>query len=114
MLRSYSTQVFAYGGVDVAFTYIVTNAHNNVLYIGSAGNLAKRLYMHKQGLIEGFSKRYNTTKLVHFEEFDSIEDARKRETQLKKTLRTKKIALISANNPNWAELTIETKTNQGH
>lgn len=99
-------------GDGMAFTYILTNMHNNVLYIGSTKNLAKRHYMHKQSLIEGFSKRYKTTKLVYFETFDSMEDARKRETQLKKTLRKRKIALINANNPDWRELPCESETSK--
>ena len=97
----------------MAYTYILTNAHGNVLYVGATENLAKRLYMHKQELIEGFTKRYQTKKLVYFEKFDSMEAARKREIQLKKTLRARKIALINASNPDWRELTCEKEFGQG-
>ena len=88
----------------MAYIYILTNTHNTVLYIGSTSDLVKRLYMHKRGLIKGFTQRYNVTKLVHFEKFESIELARQREIQLKKTLRARKIALINTSNPEWREL----------
>jgi len=74
----------------MAYIYILTNAHNTVLYVGCTSNLAKRMYMHKRGLIKGFTQRYQTTKLVHFERFESIELARKREIQLKKLYGPKK------------------------
>jgi putative endonuclease len=88
----------------MAFVYILTNRHNNVLYIGSTTNLKKRIYMHKNGFINGFSKRHNVHKLVYFEVLPSIESARKRDTGLKKTLRRRKVALINSSNPDWSEL----------
>ncbi len=89
----------------MAFVYILTSQHNKVLYVGSTTNLKKRVYMHKKGFINGFSKRYNAHKLVYFEVLPSIESARERENGLKKTLRRRKIALIDASNPGWIELT---------
>lgn len=65
------------------YIYILTNKTNNVLYIGVTNNLARRIFEHKNKLIEGFSKKYNLTKLVYFEQTDNIESAIKREKQLK-------------------------------
>ena len=98
----------------MSYVYILTNTNNTVLYVGSTSDLVKRLYMHKQGLIKGFTQRYQVTKLVHFEKFDSMEPARKRETQLKKTLRARKIALINTANPQWLEVTCQSAVAQGH
>lgn len=55
--------------------YILTNKHNNSLYIGITNNLRRRIVEHKLGIIEGFSKKYNLTKLVYFEQFELVENA---------------------------------------
>jgi putative endonuclease len=87
------------------YAYILTNKYNTVLYIGVTSNLTDRLIKHKAGFYDNaFSKRYHLTKLVYFEEFDSIVDAIKREKQLKSGSRQKKMDLINHYNPEWKDL----------
>ncbi len=86
------------------YVYILTNVHNKVLYTGVTSDLVKRVYEHKNKLVDGFTKKYNVHKLVHFEVFDDIVSAITREKQIKGWLRSKKIALIEANNPEWKDL----------
>ncbi len=86
------------------YVYILTNKSNKVLYIGVTNNLEKRIYEHKNKMIDGFSKKYNLTKLIYFEEFTRIEDAIRNEKKLKGWLRQKKIDLIESTNPNWINL----------
>ncbi len=69
--------------------------------------MAKRLHEHKNKLIKGFSYIYNTTKLVYFEQTESIQDAIKREKQLKNWHRTWKINLIKQNNPTFKDLSLD-------
>ena len=86
------------------FVYILTNKKNGTLYIGVTNNLERRIWEHKNELHEGFTKKYKLKKLIYYEQFISIADAIKREKQLKGWLRSKKIELIEANNPNWDDL----------
>ena len=86
------------------YTYILTTKNNKMLYIGVTNDLQRRLYEHKNKMLDGFSKRYNIDKLVHYEEFRNVEDAIAREKQLKGWTRLKKDNLITANNPDWREL----------
>ena len=86
------------------YVYILTNKANNVLYIGMTNDIQRRMTEHKSEMIDGFSKRYHTHKLVYFEKYrDSIE-AISREKQLKGYKRDKKIALINQLNPEWNDL----------
>jgi len=89
------------------FTYILTNLNHSTLYIGVTSNLSKRIYEHKNKLTEGFSKEYNTNKLVYFEVFTDIEEAIKREKKLKKWNRDWKEKLINKSNPEWKDLYTE-------
>ena len=89
-----------------AYVYILTNSSNTVLYIGVTNNIARRMYEHKNGLIEGFSKRYKLHKLVYCETFPRITDAIRREKQLKPWRRTWKEELINSVNPQWKDLEI--------
>ena len=89
-----------------AFVYILTNRTNDVLYIGVTNNLTRRLYEHKNHLIEGFSKRYNLNKLVFIETSNSMIDAIRREKQLKSWRRSWKRDLITQQNPRWKDLSI--------
>ena len=82
-----------------SYVYIMTNPSNTVLYIGVTNNLTRRVFEHKEKVVDGFTKKYNVTKLVYFEVFEDITEAIKREKQLKAGSRAKKIALIEANNP---------------
>lgn len=75
-----------------------------VLYIGVTNNLKRRVYEHKNNLIPGFTKKYQLHKLLYYETFDSIEEAIKREKQLKNWHRAWKLKLIKANNPTFKDL----------
>jgi len=88
------------------YIYIMTNK-SRTLYIGVTSNLKKRVYEHKHKLIEGFTKRYNITYLVYYEETLHSFSALNREKQLKGWLRQKKINLIENNNPEWKDLSEE-------
>ncbi len=87
-----------------SYIYFLTNKTNKVLYIGVTSNLVKRIYEHKQKFVEGFSKKYNLTKLVYFEQADTITVAIEREKQLKGWLRSKKDSLVNTKNPEWRDL----------
>ena len=76
------------------YVYILTNKTNSVIYIGITNNLLRRLYEHKNKLLEGFTKKYNVNKLVYFEQTSDINEAIKREKILKKWNREWKIELI--------------------
>ncbi|MEW6067652.1 MAG: GIY-YIG nuclease family protein [Nitrospirota bacterium] len=86
------------------YVYILTNKSNKVLYIGVTNNLERRIYEHKNKLIDGFTNKYNLSKLIYFEETDDIESAIKREKQLKNWHREWKIKLITEFNPDWRDL----------
>ena len=87
--------------------YIISSQYNNVLYIGVTSNLVQRIYQHKEKLIEGFSAKYNLTKLVYFERFDDMENAILREKELKRWRREWKNELINKVNPSWRDLYLE-------
>lgn len=89
------------------FTYILSNKLNNVLYIGVTNDLQRRVYEHKNKLVEGFTEKYNVDKLVYYEATESIETAILREKQLKKWRREKKITLIEHINPKWLDLSVD-------
>lgn len=86
------------------FIYIITNYSNSTLYIGVTSNLVKRIWEHKNHVVDGFSKRYKLEKLVYFEQCDSIETAILREKFLKGKARQYKISLIAKENPTWKDL----------
>jgi len=86
------------------YVYIITNKYNSVYYIGVTNNLERRIYEHKNKLIDGFSKKYNLTKLIYFEDYNDIDSAIRREKQLKNWHRDWKINLIKSSNPNLKEL----------
>ena len=86
------------------YVYIMTNLKNSVLYIGITNDLRRRVYEHKNGIFEGFTKKYRVHKLVYVESCHDIKDAIRREKQLKGWIREKKIALIESVNPEWKEI----------
>lgn len=86
------------------YVYILSNKTDSTIYVGVTNDLIRRIYEHKNKLIDGFTKRYNVDKLVYFEVFDSIEEAIKREKQLKAGSRQKKNDLINQNNLHWDDL----------
>jgi putative endonuclease len=86
------------------YVYIMTNKNNTVLYTGVTNDLRKRIYEHKEKLVEGFTKRYIITKLIYFETCDDIQSAISRERQIKDGSRQKKIDLINSVNNEWLDL----------
>jgi len=86
------------------YVYIVTNKHDSVLYIGVTSNLEGRIFEHRERLTEGFTKRYQATKLIYYEDYPDPLSAIAREKQLKGWRREKKIALIEKQNPRWIDL----------
>ncbi len=89
------------------YVYILSSNNNNVLYVGVTSNLIKRIYEHKNKVIEGFTKKYNVNKLVYYEVYADPVNAIKREKQLKAGSRKKKVDLIKNLNPNWDDLYLE-------
>lgn len=85
------------------YVYIMTN-RSKTLYTGVTNDPLGRVYEHKNKLIKGFTKKYNITKLVYFEETEDVGIAIAREKQIKGWLRSKKIALIESVNPRWKDL----------
>ena len=77
---------------------------SRTLYTGVTNNLRRRVFEHKHHSVDGFTKKYNITKLVYYEETNDIREAIAREKQIKGWLRKKKIALIEAMNPKWEDL----------
>ena len=86
------------------YVYILFSKKNGTLYIGVTSDLIKRIYTHKNKLVEGFTEKYNVDKLAYYEVFDNIELAIKREKQLKKYYRKQKLELIETFNPEWNDL----------
>jgi len=86
------------------YLYILSNKYNGTLYIGVTNDLERRMFEHKGKLIDGFTKKYNLNRLIYFETFQYINDAIKREKNMKKWKRQWKINLIEEENPNWRDL----------
>ena len=86
------------------YVYLLTNKSNSVIYCGVTNDLVRRVYEHKNKLVEGFTKKYNVNKLVYYEIFKNIEGAILREKQIKGWVREKKNALVLSMNPNWNDL----------
>ena len=86
------------------YVYILVNKRNGTLYIGVTNDLIKRVYEHKNNLIDGFTKKYNVHLLVYYEQHVDIESAITREKQLKKWNRKWKLELIEKENPQWRDL----------
>ena len=89
------------------YVYIMTNKYNNVVYTGVTNNLERRVYEHKNKLVEGFTKKYRVNKLVYFEETTDIKSAIAREKQIKGWKRYKKDQLVNSINPQWKDLSLE-------
>lgn len=86
------------------YVYILTNVSDEIIYTGVTSNLAKRVYEHKEKMVDGFTKKYNVNKLVYYEVFDNIESAIEREKQIKAGSRKKKIDLIESINSAYKDL----------
>jgi putative endonuclease len=93
--------------IDVGKTYhvyILASARNGTLYTGVTGSLAHRVYQHRNGTADGFTKRYRVTMLVHVEAFADVHEAIAREKAIKKWRRAWKLKLIEQDNPDWRDL----------
>jgi len=86
------------------YVYLLTNKNNTVIYTGVTNDLKRRVYEHKEKLIDGFTKKYNVSKLVYFEATNDINSAIQREKQIKAGSRQKKIDLINSTNKDWKDL----------
>ena|SRR5580700_3242417 len=88
------------------FVYIMAS-ESGTLYVGVTNDLYKRIWQHKNNIIEGFTKKYSCHKLIYFEETSDVESAIAREKQLKNWNRSKKEFLIKTKNPTWKDLSKE-------
>jgi putative endonuclease len=86
------------------YVYIMTNKINSTLYTGVTNDLKRRVFEHKNKLVEGFTKKYNIDKLVFYEIYNDINNAIAREKQIKSGSRAKKIKLIEEMNSRWNDL----------
>ena len=84
--------------------YILASKRNGTLYIGVTSDLVKRIWEHKNNVVEGFTKRYGIHTLVWYELHESMQSAIEREKKLKEWKRAWKLELIEASNPNWHDL----------
>jgi putative endonuclease len=88
----------------VAYVYILASRKNGTLYVGVTRDLIRRIYEHKSGVVEGFTKKYKVNQLVWFDHSESIIAAIQREKQIKAWKRHWKIQLIEQTNPYWQDL----------
>ena len=86
------------------YLYILASEKRGTLYIGVTNNILKRVFEHKNGLVDGFTKKYGVHKLVYYEKTSDIMSAILREKRMKKWNRKWKIDLIEKKNPNWNDL----------
>ena len=86
------------------YVYILASTLGGTLYIGVTNDLVRRVYEHRMGLADGFTKKYEVHRLVYFEQYGEVELAIQREKRLKKWNRAWKVRLIEEKNPNWVDL----------
>jgi putative endonuclease len=86
------------------YVYILTNRPNGILYVGVTNDLVRRVFEHRSGFVEGFTKGYGLKRPVYFERFDDIRDAIQREHNIKHWSRAWKVRTIVATNPDWEDL----------
>ncbi len=89
------------------YVYIMASKKNGTLYVGVTSDLVKRVYQHKNNLVESFTQKYEVHTLVYYEQHFGAESAIKREKRLKEWQRKWKIVLIEKNNPDWNDLYTE-------
>jgi putative endonuclease len=87
--------------------YILASHRNGTLYTGVTGDLLRRLFQHREGLVSGFTSKHGVRRLVWFEPHDDIEQAILREKRIKKWNRQWRIDLIEASNPDWRDLAVD-------
>ena len=85
------------------YVYILASAPNSILYVGVTNDLVRRIYEHRNGIVEGFTKKYSVKRLVYFERYEVIQAAIQREHNIKHWPRKWKVRLILANNPKWED-----------
>jgi putative endonuclease len=86
------------------YVYILASKRHGTLYIGVTNDLVRRVYEHKNDLVEGFTKKYGIHLLVYYEQYNNVESAIQRERQMKKWNRQWKIRRIERQNPDWRDL----------
>ncbi|MGI8526175.1 MAG: GIY-YIG nuclease family protein [Pseudolabrys sp.] len=86
------------------WVYILASKIGGTLYVGVTNDLVRRVYEHREGFAEGFTKKHNVHRLIYFEQFDDIKNAIRREKRLKSWNRVWKIRLIEESNPGWIDL----------
>jgi putative endonuclease len=89
------------------WVYLLTKWNNKVMYVGVTNDLERRIYEHKNKLVDGFTKKYNISKLVYFEETIDVVAAISREKEIKRWRREKKDKLVNGRNPMWQDLSEE-------
>jgi putative endonuclease len=86
------------------FVYIMASGRNGTIYLGVTSDLLKRVWEHRNGIVAGFTKKYGWHRLVWYEAYDGIEEARQRELQMKEWKRAWKVKQIEGLNPEWDDL----------
>ena len=86
------------------YVYIMSNRRDDALYVGVTSDLSRRAFEHRQGVIDGFTKRYGLKRLVYYERYEDIRVALQREKNLKHWPRVWKLALVHELNPDWDDL----------
>jgi len=95
----------SFNTMEKAFcVYILASARNGTLYVGVTSNLVQRVWQHKEGLVDGFTKEYDVKDLVWYEQHDNAESAIRREKQVKKWDREWKVRMLEEQNPYWNDL----------
>lgn len=92
-----------YGMDKSSYVYILASGMNGTLYVGVTSNLIRRVWEHREGLVDGFSKQYGVKSLVWYEVHTEITEAIRREKQIKKWNRAWKVELIQKSNPRWLD-----------
>lgn len=90
-----------------SYVYILASQRNGTLYIGVTSDLVRRIWEHREGVVSGFSAKYDCKTLVYFEVFNDIREAIRREKALKEWNRSWKLRLIEKGNPTWRDLWVD-------
>ncbi len=90
--------------MKAGYVYLMANKRNGTLYLGVTSNLVQRAYQHRNGVLDGFTRKYGCNRLVWFDAYDDLQEARACELRMKKWKRAWKVALIESANPDWDDL----------
>jgi putative endonuclease len=90
--------------MDHCWVYILASKRDGTLYVGLTSDLAARIHAHREGAVQGFTKKHGVKLLVHVEEFQELDETRSRERLVKRWNRAWKLDLIEDNNPQWRDL----------